>query len=73
MMSDEEKLLKMKKENSFLMVRLLLKDEMIKLGRLFLILEKEQIVASNLIKQYDKLKARNDDTNYIFKITGERI
>ena len=72
-MTEEEILLKLKKENSFLRVRLLLKNEIIKCLKLLDLIEKQGLKAEYLEEWYNKMNERNNQTDHIFKISGERF
>lgn len=60
------------KENSFLRVRLLLKDELIRTLNLLSVLDNSNIISEGLEKNYEILNKRNNNTIHLDKITDSR-
>ena len=64
--------IKLEKENSFLRARLLLKQELIYARKLVNVIDKE-IKATEIDAWVRRMIKRHDNTDHIFKISGERI
>jgi len=67
-----EQHIKADKENSFLRVRLLLKDELIKTLNLLSELDNSNIVSKSFEEDYERLNKRNNNTTHLDKITNSR-
>jgi hypothetical protein len=64
--------IKLEKENSFLRTRLLLKQELMNARKLINVIDKE-IKAPTIESWIKRMIERHDNTDHIFKISGERI